>query len=116
MFNSGFVREGCSVGTDWSQPSITLKCTSSEEFGHSGEMKKITISCDDAAKDLDSEPPTDVETTGISEEAVFTSNTNVDDAVEKSSASFEHTDFMDKAVAVAIQKKGLSTLSGIEYG
>ena len=30
--------------------------------------------------------------------------------------SSEHTDFLDKAVAVAIQKKGLSTLVGVDYG
>jgi hypothetical protein len=115
MFNSGFVREGCSVGTDWNRPSISLKCTSSEEFSNSDEMNKISTSCDDSTKDLDSEPA-DVETARYSEEPTFTSDINVDDADEKSSASFEHTDFMDKAVAVAIQKKGLSTLSGVEYG
>ena len=30
--------------------------------------------------------------------------------------SSEHTDFLNKAVAVAIQKKGLSTLVGVDYG
>ncbi|XP_021942563.1 uncharacterized protein LOC110841376 isoform X2 [Zootermopsis nevadensis] len=118
MFNAGFVQEGCSVGTDWNQPGISLKCTSNVKFINSGEMNKITTSCDDSAKDLDSEPA-DGETTGNSEEPTFTSDMNVgddDDDDEKRNASFEHTNFMDKAVAVAIQKKGLSTLSSIEYG
>jgi hypothetical protein len=115
MLNSGFVREGWSVGPGWSQPSINLKCTSNEECSNSGEMKKIFTSCNDSGNVLDPESA-DVETAGNSEHPTFTSDINVDDALEKSSASFEHTDFMDKAVAVAIQKKGLSTLSGIEYG
>jgi len=58
-----------------------------------------------------------VETAGNFEDAVFTGDTKLyGEAKVKSCASFEHTDFLDKAVAVAIQKKGLSTLSGIEYG
>jgi hypothetical protein len=79
-------------------------------------MNKTPTSCDNSGKELGSEHA-DVETAGNSEEPLFASDMNLDDeAEEKSSASFEHTDFLDKAVAVAIQKKGLSTLSGVEYG
>lgn len=38
-----------------------------------------------------------------------------EDKEEKSCSSFEHNDFMDKAVAVAISKKGLSALSCMEF-
>jgi len=111
----GFVDEGCPVETDSSQPSVSLKCTSSEESCNRGDMDKVSTSCDNSAEELDSEP-VDVEVAGNSEQPMLTNDMNLDDETEeKSSASFEHTDFLDKAVAVAIQKKGLSTLNGIEY-
>ncbi|GFG30014.1 hypothetical protein Cfor_00606 [Coptotermes formosanus] len=116
MLNSASVREGCSDGTEWNQPNDTLKCTSSEEFCNSGYMNNTSTSCDDSARELDAEH-VHVETAGNFEDPLFTGDMKLDDEAEgKSSASLEHTDFMDKAVAVAIQKKGLSTLSGIEYG
>jgi hypothetical protein len=114
--NSASVYEECSDGTEWNQANSTLKCTSNEEFCNIGYMNKTSTSCDDSAKELDAEH-VDVETIGNLEDPVFTGDTKLDDEAKgKSCTSFEHTDFLDKAVAVAIQKKGLSTLSGIEYG
>jgi hypothetical protein len=112
-YNDELIREGCSVA---SQPSVSLKCGSNEQFSNSGYMNKTSTSCDSLGKELGSEH-SDVETAGNTEESLFASDMNLDnEAEEKGCASFEHTDFMDKAVAVAIQKKGLSTLSGVDYG
>ncbi|XP_069697724.1 uncharacterized protein [Periplaneta americana] len=67
-------------------------------------------------EELDSKS-VDVGIVGNDDNSMFNSDMNFGDELEeRSNASFEHTDFLDKAVAVAIQKKGLSTLSGIEYG
>ncbi|XP_023708980.1 uncharacterized protein LOC111865308 [Cryptotermes secundus] len=110
VYNDELVHEGFSVA---SQPSVSLKCTSNEQFSNSGDMNKTS---DNLGKEIGPEHA-DVETTGISEEPLLASGMNLDnEAGERSCASFEHTDFLDKAVAVAIQKKGLSTLSGVEYG
>jgi len=115
MLNSASAHEMCYDGTEWNQPD-TLKCTSNEEFCNGGYMNNTSTSCVDSARDLDAER-VHVETAGKFEDPVFTGDTKLDgEAKVKSCASFEHTDFLDKAVAVAIQKKGLSTLSGIEYG
>lgn len=112
VYNDELVHEGCSVA---GQSSISLKCTSNEQFSNSGYMNKTSTSCDNLGKEIGPEHA-DVET-GISEEPLLASDMNLDnEAEERSYASFEHTDFLDKAVAVAIQKKGLSTLSGVEYG
>lgn len=112
VYNDELVHEGCSVV---SQPSVSLKFMSNEQFSNSGYTNKTSTSCDNLGKEIG--PEHDVKTAGISEEPLFANEMNLDnEAEERSCASLEHTDFLDKAVAVAIQKKGLSTLSGIEYG
>jgi hypothetical protein len=113
VYNDELIHEGCSVV---SQPNVSLKCLSNEQFNNSGYMNKTSTSCDSLGKELGPEHA-DVETAGHSEESLFASDMNLDNEAEKKGcASFEHTDFLDKAVAVAIQKKGLSTLSGVDYG
>jgi hypothetical protein len=113
IYNDELVHGGCSVE---SQPSVGLKFMSNEQFNNSSYMKKTSTSYDNLRKELGSEHA-NMETAGNSEEPLSATDMNLDnEAEEKSRASFEHTDFLDKAVAVAIQKKGLSTLSGGEYG
>jgi hypothetical protein len=115
MLNSASVHEMCYGGTEWNQPDA-LKRTSNEEFCNGGYLNNTSTSRDDSAKDIDS-GHVHVETAGNFEDSVFAGDTKLDDEANvKSCASFEHTDFLDRAVAVAIRKKGLSTLSGIEYG
>ncbi|PSN49778.1 hypothetical protein C0J52_01389 [Blattella germanica] len=118
---TGFLQEGLSLASQWIDHDNSPKCASSKDYCDNKKKEKsqnnqnaYTVS-ENSMKDFSSEH---IETRRKQQmdEPMFTSDVTLDDSQDKSSSSFEHTDFMDKAVAVAIQKKGLSTLSGIEYG
>ncbi|KAK7868611.1 hypothetical protein R5R35_008420 [Gryllus longicercus] len=86
-------------------------------------------SCDSDMKSLD-EPMVDEQTLtkenssasvndGVKDNSINADKSDESSSQEKrdaNSPSFEHSDFLDKAVAVAIQKKGLSKLSCADYG
>ena len=104
----GFMHEGLTLASEWSQASDSYSKDCDTQREERTQNNQNIFNTNNDFIDFESEQKDEERNERCDDEA--------EDMQDRSSSSFEHTDFLDKAVAVAIQKKGLSTLSGVDYG
>ncbi|KAJ9597757.1 hypothetical protein L9F63_011365 [Diploptera punctata] len=95
LFVDGFMQEGLSLASEWMQTNDSNNDDRDDENEEIIQNNQNIFNSNFESEQKDGQFEADM---------------------EDRSSSFEHTDFLDRAVAVAIQKKGLSTLSGVDYG